>query len=53
MMLEWLDDAELLAGAQRIRRAVESVLADPANRTPDMGGQLTTHEMTDRIVAQL
>ncbi len=53
MMLEWLDDAELLAGAQRIRRAVESVLADPANRTPDMGGQLTTHEMTDRIVSQL
>ena len=53
MMLEWLGHPELLAGARRIRRATEAVLADPANRTPDMGGRLTTRQMTDRIVAQL
>jgi 3-isopropylmalate dehydrogenase len=53
MMLEWLEHPELLAGAQRIRGAVETVLANSANRTPDMGGQLTTRQMTDMILAQL
>jgi 3-isopropylmalate dehydrogenase len=53
MMLEWLAHPELVSGAQRIRRAIEAVLADPANRTPDMGGRLTTRHMTDKIVAQL
>jgi isocitrate/isopropylmalate dehydrogenase len=42
-----------LAGAQRIRRAIESVFADPANRTPDMGGRLTTGQMTEKIIARL
>lgn len=53
MMLEWLGHPELLEGASRIRRAVESVLADPANRTPDIGGRLSTRQMTDRIVERL
>lgn len=53
MMLEWLDHPQLLSGAQRIRRAVEAVFANPANRTPDMGGRLTTAEMTAKIMAQL
>jgi 3-isopropylmalate dehydrogenase len=53
MMLEWLAQPALVEGAQRIRRAVEAVLADPANRTPDMGGRLTTRAMTDLIVRQL
>lgn len=53
MMLEWLDHPELLAGAARIRRAVETVLADPANRTPDLGGRLSTRQMTETILEHL
>jgi 3-isopropylmalate dehydrogenase len=53
MMLEWLEHPELSVGAHRIRRAVDAVFAHPANRTPDMGGRLTTQQLTDRIVAQL
>jgi isocitrate/isopropylmalate dehydrogenase len=32
---------------------VETALADPANRTPDLGGKLTTTQMADRIIAAL
>lgn len=53
LMLEWLDDPETVKGAQRIQRAVESALADPANRTPDLGGTLTTTQMAGRIIAVL
>jgi 3-isopropylmalate dehydrogenase len=53
MMLEWLDHSETIRGASLIRRAVESVLANPANRTPDMGGKLGTDEMTSAIIAAL
>jgi 3-isopropylmalate dehydrogenase len=53
MMLEWLAHPSLLAGARRMRSAVETVLADPANRTPDVGGRLTTREMTDAIMSHL
>jgi 3-isopropylmalate dehydrogenase len=53
LMLEWLEHPETLDGALRIRRAVETALADPANRTPDLGGKLTTTQMADKIVAAL
>ncbi len=53
LMLEWLGDAELVRGAALIRRAVETVLADPANRTPDMCGKLSTTQMTDLVIARL
>ena len=53
MMLEWLDHPETLRGAALIRRAVEAVLADPANRTPDMGGGMTTEQMTAKVIAAL
>jgi 3-isopropylmalate dehydrogenase len=49
LMLEWLGRPETLRGAAMIRRGVEKVLADPKNRTPDLGGKLTTGEMGDRI----
>jgi isocitrate/isopropylmalate dehydrogenase len=29
------------------------VLADPARRTPDLGGRLTTRQMGDAILANL
>jgi 3-isopropylmalate dehydrogenase len=53
MMLEWLGHPELSDGAQRIRNAVGTVLADPANRTPDTGGRLTTQQMAEKIMEGL
>jgi 3-isopropylmalate dehydrogenase len=50
LMLDWL---KLEEGGRRIRRAVERVLADPANRTADLGGTLTTIEMGDRIAREI
>ena len=53
LMLEWLDHPETVKAAQRIHRAVEGVLANPANRTPDLGGKLTTTQMADKIIKAL
>ena len=53
MMLEWLARAETIAKAAAIRNAVAAVLANPAQRTPDIGGKLTTRQMTDAILAEL
>ena len=53
MMLEWLGHPELCDGAARIRSASEAVLADPANRTPDTGGKLSTRQMTEKIMERL
>ena len=53
LMLEWLDHPETLEGARRIRQAVETALADPANRTPDLGGKLTTTEMAEKVIGNL
>jgi len=52
MMLVWLGHPELLEGATRIRRAVETGLVDPVNRTPDTGGRLSTQQMTEKIMEQ-
>jgi tartrate dehydrogenase/decarboxylase/D-malate dehydrogenase len=49
MMLEWLGEAD---AAGMIRAAVEGALA-AGNLTPDVGGKLTTNEMTQAIVNQL
>jgi len=53
MMLDWLARPVTIEAAAAIRRAVATVLADPARRTPDLGGKLTTSEMADAIIAQL
>jgi 3-isopropylmalate dehydrogenase len=45
MMLEWLGHPASVQGARLIQRAVARVLADPANRTADLGGTLTTAQM--------
>jgi 3-isopropylmalate dehydrogenase len=50
LMLEWLDDPACHRGAAIVRSAVEQVLADPTNRTADLGGSLTTAQLGDRIV---
>lgn len=46
MMLEWLGEQR---GGELIRKAVHAVLSDPAHRTRDLGGSLSTVEMGDRI----
>jgi 3-isopropylmalate dehydrogenase len=53
MMLEWLGREQTLLAARRIENAVQSVFDDSANRTPDMGGKLTTSGITDLIIAAL
>jgi 3-isopropylmalate dehydrogenase len=53
MMLEWLGHEQTVSAARRIESAVQRVFADPANRTPDMGGKLTTTGITDLIIAAL
>lgn len=53
MLLDWLGHEETKRAAEKINRATERTLADPAKRTPDMGGKLTTTELTDRIIAEL
>jgi isocitrate/isopropylmalate dehydrogenase len=53
MMLEWLGHPELPDGATRIPCAVEIVLIDPAKRTPDMGGRLSTQPMTEKMMEYL
>lgn len=49
MMLDWLK----VDGGDRIRSAVERVLSDPANATPDLGGTCSTEEMTGKVLAAL
>jgi 3-isopropylmalate dehydrogenase len=53
MMLDWLGHEQTVRGAKLIEDAVQRVFADPANRTPDMGGKLTTSELADRVIATL
>jgi 3-isopropylmalate dehydrogenase len=53
LMLEWLNQAETLRGAAMIRRAVETVLSNPENRTVDLGGKVSTSAMGDLVVENL
>jgi 3-isopropylmalate dehydrogenase len=50
MMLEWLRVPE---PASWIYAAVEAVLADPANRTRDMGGSLSTQAMGEAVASAI
>ena len=52
MMLDWFNHNETRRGANLIRRAVECVMSDQCNRTADLGGQLSTTEMGDRVVTR-
>jgi isocitrate/isopropylmalate dehydrogenase len=47
-----LDHLQLPAAASRIRGAVERTLAD-GNKTPDLGGKLSTRQMGEAVVAGL
>ncbi|HYO83278.1 MAG TPA: isocitrate/isopropylmalate dehydrogenase family protein [Bryobacteraceae bacterium] len=50
MMLEWLGAAD---EARTLHSAVERALADPAQRTRDMGGTLSTAAMTDAVLTAI
>jgi tartrate dehydrogenase/decarboxylase / D-malate dehydrogenase len=47
MMLDHLGHAE---AARAVERAIDTALADPRHRTPDLGGPASTRETTDAIV---
>jgi len=53
LMLEWFAHPETIRGAEMIRRAVETVLRQPDNRTGDLGGKLSTAAMGDLVVKNL
>jgi 3-isopropylmalate dehydrogenase len=50
LMLQWLGHPETMEAAAKIDKAVARTLANASWRTPDLGGQLTTRQLTDRIV---
>ncbi len=50
MMLEHLGEAN---AAARLMRAIEQVTADTAFHTPDLGGNATTRDVTDAVVAAI
>ena len=53
MLLDWhgvrSDRADLVEAAAAIESSVTAVVADPATRTPDLGGSLTTDEIAAAI----
>jgi 3-isopropylmalate dehydrogenase len=53
MMLEWFGAEDTRTGAEMIRAAVRKVFADPGARTRDMGGGLTTRQMTRLVISVL
>jgi 3-isopropylmalate dehydrogenase len=53
MMLDWLRTPASLAAGERLQGAIAAVLEDPAARTPDLGGTLTTRAMTRLILDAL
>lgn len=57
MLLDWLGrrraDAALREAAARIEAAVETILADPARRTRDVGGPLGTTDFAAAVVGEL
>jgi 3-isopropylmalate dehydrogenase len=50
MMLDFLDQP---AAAKAINQACRDVVADPKNHTRDLGGQATTTQLTEAVLAKL
>ena len=53
MMLEWFEHEETVRGAKNLRAAISKVLANPSNRTPDMGGDMKTEQITKSVIDAL
>ena len=50
MMLEHVGE---IAGAARLRRALELALTEKTMRTPDLGGKASTEQFADAVIARL
>jgi tartrate dehydrogenase/decarboxylase/D-malate dehydrogenase len=50
MMLEHLGEKP---AAERLMKAIERVTVDPSLHTPDLGGQATTRQVTDAVIAAI
>ncbi len=50
MMLEWFDSPATRVAARQIQDAVKDTLANPVNRTRELGGNCSAKEITDRII---
>ncbi|WP_414661188.1 isocitrate/isopropylmalate dehydrogenase family protein [Horticoccus sp. 23ND18S-11] len=53
LMLDWLGHVETRRGARLIETAVATVLANPSHRTADLGGNVSTAEITRLICEAL
>lgn len=53
LMLRWLGDPVSIQAADQIDAAVEKTLANPANRTVDLGGDMGTAAITAKIIENL
>jgi 3-isopropylmalate dehydrogenase len=57
MLLDWIgrrrSGGALCEAAQRIERAVDTVLADPTRRTRDVGGTLGTRDFAEAVIEAL
>ncbi|MBI4182365.1 MAG: isocitrate/isopropylmalate dehydrogenase family protein [Proteobacteria bacterium] len=57
MLLDWLGGrhgrADLAAAARAVERSVDGALADPGNRTPDLGGRLGTRAFGEAVAARI
>lgn len=53
MMLEWFEHAESKRAARAIHQAVADVFRVPHQRTPDMGGAMSTQAMTTAVCEAL
>lgn len=50
MMLDYIDEKD---AADRIRKALDTVLSDKTNFTRDLGGTVGTRDFTDKVIAAL
>ena len=57
MLLEWLGARhgrdDLVAAAAAFNAAIDTVLSDPANHTPDLGGKASTADMGRAVAAEI
>ncbi len=57
MLLEWLGGKhgrdDLIESAQTFNAAIDKVLANPANHTPDLGGKATTADVGNAVAVEI
>jgi len=57
MLLEWLGGKhgrdDLIESSQTFNAAIDKVLANPANHTPDLGGKATTADVGNAVAAEI